>query len=63
MAIVKFPVLICSTNVIEQVNLEIKRRSKIVGAFPNRQSFLRAAGSILMDINEEWVCGVRYLTM
>lgn len=63
MAIVKFPVLICSTNVIEQVNLEIKRRCKIVGAFPNPQSFLRAVGSILMDVNEEWVCGVRYLTM
>lgn len=54
---------ICSTNVVERVNLEIKRRSKKVGAFPSPQSFLRVAGSILMDINEEWVCGVRYLTM
>jgi transposase-like protein len=31
--------------------------------FPNEESLLRLVGSILMDINEEWVTGRRYLTM
>jgi len=52
-----------TTNVIERVNLEIKRRSKKVGAFPNSGSFMRVAISILIDINEEWVTGKRYLSM
>jgi len=32
-----------------------------VGAFPNDDSFLRLAVSILMDINEEWITGTKYL--
>jgi len=52
-----------TTNLMERVNKELKRRAKVVGAFPNEESLLRLAGSILMDINEEWVTGRRYLTM
>jgi len=52
-----------TTNVLERVNLEIKRRSKKVGAFPSAASFMRVAISILIDINEEWVTGKRYLTL
>ena len=52
-----------TTNVIERVNRELKRRTKVVGVFPNEESLLRLVGSILMDINEEWVTGRRYLTM
>jgi len=52
-----------TTNLMERVNKELKRRTKVVGAFPNEESLLRLAGSILMDINEEWVTGRRYLTM
>jgi transposase-like protein len=48
---------------MERVNKELKRRTKVVGAFPNEESLLRLVGSILMDINEEWVTGRRYLTM
>jgi transposase-like protein len=52
-----------TTNVMERINKELKRRTRIVGAFPNDDSHLRLAGSILMDINEEWVTGKKYLTM
>jgi transposase-like protein len=48
---------------VERVNSELKRRTKVVGVFPNEESLLRLVGSILMDINEEWVTGRRYLTM
>ncbi len=48
---------------MERVNKEIKQRTKVVGVFPNEESFLRLVGSILMDINKEWVTGRRYLTM
>ena len=52
-----------TTNMVERVNRELKRRTKVVGVFPNEESLLRLVGSILMDINEEWVTGRRYLTM
>ncbi len=52
-----------TTNMMERVNKELKRRTKVVGVFPNEESLLRLVGSILMDINEEWVTGRRYLTM
>ena len=48
---------------IERVNAEIKRRTKVVGAFPSQSSLLRLVVSILIDINEEWITGIRYLNM
>ena len=42
---------------------ELKRRSKVAGAFPNAESLMRLAVSILIDINEEWITGRRYLSM
>ena len=52
-----------TTNVMERINKELKRRTKTVGAFPNEDSLLRLVGAILMDVNEEWVTGRRYLSM
>jgi transposase-like protein len=52
-----------TTNGLERINKELKRRTRVVGAFPNDDSFLRLAVSILIDINEEWVTGKRYLSM
>jgi len=46
-----------------RVNKELKRRTKVVGAFPNEESLLRLVGSILMEINEEWVIDRKYLMM
>ena len=52
-----------TTNLLERVHKEIKRRTKKVGAFTNDTSLLRLAGSILLDINEEWITGNRYLSV
>lgn len=52
-----------TTNIVERINKEIKRRSKEIGAFVNDASLLRLAVSILIDINEEWVTGRKYLNM
>ena len=51
-----------TTNMMKRVNKELKRRIKVVGVSPNEESLLRLVRSILMDINEEWVAGRRYLT-
>jgi len=40
-----------------------KRRRKFFGPFPTRDSLLRWIGTILMEINEDWVTGNRYLNM
>lgn len=52
-----------TTNILERVNKELKRRSKVIGAFPNEEALLRLSVSILIDINEEWITGNRYLSM
>ena len=52
-----------TTNMLERVNKELKRRSKVVGAFPNEKSLVRLAVTILIDINEEWLTERRYLIM
>jgi transposase-like protein len=51
-----------TTNLLERVHKELKRRYRSIGAFPNDSSLLRIAGSILMDINEEWITSRRYLS-
>jgi putative transposase len=52
-----------TTNGLERINKELKRRSRVVGAFPGDQSFMRLGVSILIDINEEWMTTKRYLSM
>ncbi|AKB78923.1 Mobile element protein [Methanosarcina horonobensis HB-1 = JCM 15518] len=52
-----------TTNIMERTNKEIKRRTKVVGAFPSQESVLRLGVSILIDINEEWITGNKYLIM
>jgi transposase-like protein len=51
-----------TTNMIERLNKEMMRRSRAIRAFSNDASLLRLAGTILMDINEEWITGQRYLS-
>jgi putative transposase len=51
-----------TTNLLERVNGELKRRYHSIGAFPNDAALLRLAGAILMDINEEWITSRRYLS-
>ncbi len=51
-----------TTNGLERINKELKRRSRVAGAFSNDQSLLRVAVCIMMDINEDWVTGIKYLS-
>lgn len=45
---------ISSTNVLERVNREIRRRSRVVGVFPSVGSYLRLIASYLMEYTEDW---------
>lgn len=44
-----------TNNVQERANEEIKRRTKVVGVFPSAESMMRLVGSVLIDVNEEWL--------
>jgi len=52
-----------STNMLERINQELKRRTLVVRIFPNRESCLRLIRALAVEIHEDWVEATRYLNM
>jgi transposase-like protein len=63
LAFTAFPVShwkkIWSTNPLERLNKEIKRRTDVVGVFPDSDALLRLAGAVLVEAHDEWQTGDR----
>lgn len=54
--------LLRTSNMLERLNKEMKRRTRVAGLFPNEQSLLRLASAVLAEISEDWETGRVYIT-
>ena len=52
-----------STNPLERLNKEVKRRADVVGIFPNEDSIVRLIGAVLLEANDEWQLQHRYMQL
>ena len=54
--------LLRTSNSLERINQEVRRRTRVVGIFPNEASCLRLVSAVLMEISDEWEVGRAYVT-
>jgi len=54
---------IYSTNPLERLNKEIKRRANVVGIFPNAPAIRRLVGALMLELNDAWAVTRRYMTL
>jgi len=52
-----------TTNLLERLNMELRRRTRVATLFPNETSLLRLVSAVLIEISEEWETGRIYITM
>jgi putative transposase len=67
LAFMEFPkahrVQLATTNPLERLNAEVKRRTDVVGIFPNDASIVRLVGALLLEQNDEWQLQRRYMQL
>jgi putative transposase len=52
-----------TSNGMERLNKEVKRRTRVAVLFPNKESALRLVTGVVIEIHEEWITGKQYLDM
>jgi transposase-like protein len=52
-----------TSNCIERLNEEIRRRERVIRIFPNEESLIRLLGALLMEQHEKWISGRKYFDM
>jgi transposase-like protein len=55
------PRKISSTNMLERLNREIRRRSRVVGVFPSEESYVRLVGSYILEYADDWTTSRSYI--
>jgi putative transposase len=60
---VAYRIRLRTTNGVERLNEEIRRRERVIRIFPNRESAMRLLGALLMEQDEQWSTGKRYFDM
>ncbi|MDO5758480.1 MAG: transposase, partial [Rhodobacterales bacterium] len=54
---------ISPTKPLERVNRQIRRRTDVIGIFPNDDAIIRLVGAIMLETNDEWTLARRYMSL